>query len=543
MDESQGQPGRYTHRIPVAGLLGILLLFAAGIHAWVIANTYVPARDSIGLLRMADALGSRPWGDVLRENQQPPGYPALVLVFSRLIHPLSDSRGQAETAVFSGQLANALPAILLVIPMFYLGRELFGRRVGFWAALLFQFLPLAAHVTSDVLSEGLFLLLAATALLFACQGLRKRSTVHFLLCGFFSGFAYLTRPEGALIAGVVLLVLVALQFQRTRNWPWRNAFACSICLLTATIAVASPYMFVIGGITNKPAALELFGAAESGQREAGSGERRVESEVGGGVLFAAFSESWGKHGTPSFAWAAWTLAREMVQKSLYVFWLPTLLGLWWFRQRMRLHPGAWVVLLYAVVHAAILCRIASNVGYVSERHTILLFMVGSFWAAAALIIVTSRIRTLAVSRLRLRVFPHCTRLASAVLLLSTVLWMLPWTLAPLHANRAGHREAGRWLATNARPGDIVVDPYCWALYYSGVENPTPENPPKSDSMIWIVIEVTENTHSRLPDVVAAHKLAEQAEQVFSWQPNEKLRQQRAEEVVIWKRPVAGCPAP
>src|SRR5439155_24414039 len=92
----------------------------------------------------------------------------------------------------SAQLASALAGVLLVIPMFYLGRELFDRHVAFWANVLFQCLPDTSRVLADGLSEAVFLLFAVTALLLALRALRGSSTLLFLLCGLCSGLAYLT---------------------------------------------------------------------------------------------------------------------------------------------------------------------------------------------------------------------------------------------------------------------------------------------------------------------------------------------------------------
>ena len=56
-------------------------------------------------------------------------------------------------------VASGIASVLLVIPMFYLGKELFNRSVAFWATALFQCHPQAGQALSDGLSEGLFLLL------------------------------------------------------------------------------------------------------------------------------------------------------------------------------------------------------------------------------------------------------------------------------------------------------------------------------------------------------------------------------------------------
>src|SRR5205814_627612 len=87
----------------------------------------------------------------------------------------------------SAQLVSALASVLLVLPMFYLGKELFDRRVAFWATLLFQCLPASARVMPDGLSESLFFLLCASAFLFAVRGLRTGAAPTFLLAGGWSG--------------------------------------------------------------------------------------------------------------------------------------------------------------------------------------------------------------------------------------------------------------------------------------------------------------------------------------------------------------------
>src|SRR5207253_5412516 len=102
---------------------------------------------------------------------------------------------------------SGLAGIFLVIPMFFLGKELFDREVAFWASAIFECLPVGARVMSDALSESLFLLMSTTALLLAVRAFRTGSWRQFGLCGVFAGLAYLTRPEGILIVAAVILVL------------------------------------------------------------------------------------------------------------------------------------------------------------------------------------------------------------------------------------------------------------------------------------------------------------------------------------------------
>src|SRR5205807_129692 len=81
----------------------------------------------------------------------------------------------ADLMRLSAQLASSLASVLLVIPMYYLGKLLFHRAAGFWAALMFQCLPVTGHILGDGLSEALFLLLTTSGLLFGAQALHGKS--------------------------------------------------------------------------------------------------------------------------------------------------------------------------------------------------------------------------------------------------------------------------------------------------------------------------------------------------------------------------------
>src|SRR5262249_30611559 len=145
-------------------LLLVLLLLAAGLRGWLLSHTEVAARDSIGFIRLAWQLEHKPWVEVLPNAQQHPGYPLALLAVSV---PVRQFLGGPDTTAMqlSAQLTSALAGTLLVIPMFYLGRELFSRGVAFWACVLFQCLPVGGRILSDGLSEATFLLFAVTTLL------------------------------------------------------------------------------------------------------------------------------------------------------------------------------------------------------------------------------------------------------------------------------------------------------------------------------------------------------------------------------------------
>jgi hypothetical protein len=232
-------------------LLALLLLVGLGVKGWLLAHLEIIARDGIGYIDYSARLRQEPWTQVLPTVEQHPLYPMNLIWMSKLSEAV---QGEAsyQTWQWSALLTNSLHGLLLVIPLYLVGKEVFGRRVGFWSALIFEVLPVPAHVTTDALSEGTALLWATTALLFAVWGLRTRSVKWFIGCGLAAGLAFLARPEGGLVVLVTALILLLFQFRPAARAAWSNALACTACLGLAALVVASPYFLVTGRLSVKP---------------------------------------------------------------------------------------------------------------------------------------------------------------------------------------------------------------------------------------------------------------------------------------------------
>ena len=136
-------------------------------------------------------------------------------------------------------------------------------------------------------------------------------------------------------------------------------------------------------------------------------------------------------------------------------WLPALLGLWWFRDRFRMIPGAWVMGLVCLAILLLLWRVAVVMGYVSDRHLILPILCGTFWAVAAMgelprrcLAITSRVPGRAGSLLTRMAASRWTPLALILILAGGA---LPRSLETLHADRAGFRTVGLWLGEHVTP--------------------------------------------------------------------------------------------
>lgn len=479
-------------------LLAVLMILAGAMHTWVIVHTEVAARDSIAFIHYAWQLEHEPTAKVLRNNLHPPLYPVTVLAASipmrRLYHGPEPVLMQ-----YSAQAASTLAGLLLIVPMFYLGKELFDRRVGFWSALLFQCLPVGSRALSDGLTEGLFLLLIATGLLVAVHAFRTGSLVLFGLMGLCAGLAYLTRPEGAVLAVAAGLALLTLRRLPDGWQPGRRRLACFAALAACAFLIGAPYMAAIGGVTNKTTGGWLF--------------EWFTSRAHAAPLHAVFFQDWKEyqHGA-QLTWGLLAFLQEAGKTFHYVAWLPTLLGLLWFRSRWRTEAGVRVMLLLCALHILVVLRVAVVAGYVSERHTLLLVLCGCPWAVAT---TFGSVERFAASSARLQ--PSGPMLGTA-LVAALAVSGLPGCLKGLHSNRAGHRAAGEWLVQHARAWDEIKDPFCWAKYYAGREFCTLAPVPPGEVSITYIVMDTANHHSRLPQLDEAKNLIRErnGQRRFDW---------------------------
>src|SRR4051812_48325069 len=121
----EGEPKR-SGRWRDLGLLALLIVAAVAMRSWMLCHTEVAARDSIGYIRYALDFENKGWEKALKGNHQHPGYPLAVWAASIPVRAFT-TMPEPDQMRLSAQLATALAAILLVIPMYYLGKIFFCR--------------------------------------------------------------------------------------------------------------------------------------------------------------------------------------------------------------------------------------------------------------------------------------------------------------------------------------------------------------------------------------------------------------------------------
>jgi hypothetical protein len=479
--------------------LAVLLVFAAGMRCWLLTHTEVPARDCVDFVRSAVRFEDRPWAEVMRTTHQMPGYPLLILAATKTASACGFEM-TPERYGMTAQLVSSVAALITILPMYFAGRRLFGANAGFFAVLLFNALPVCVRVTSDGLSEGVFFLFAATALYSAVRGLQQSSSLTFVACGVASGLAYLTRPEGvelALAAGAAMLVAGVVKRS------WRLPLKAGLALALGLAPLIGTYVATTGSFTRKPTSVQML------QPEA------VARATSGPPIAAFLSDETGID-SPRGIWAARSVLAESLRACHFFGLVLAAVAIWLFRDRLRHEPALWLILVLPALHALVLWRMASVVGYVSERHAMIVAIAACFWVGGLLARV-----------------PRGTWVCAVVL----VAIGLPSALKPLHANRAGHHAAGQWLASHAGRHDEVIDPFAWAYFYSGhlfgEGKIAPAAPEKR--IRYVVMEQGSNEHARLGWTMnMARELVPRGEPVYRWP--EHVEADKAQVVVYRLKP-------
>ncbi len=157
-----------------------------------------------------------------------PGYPLL----SGLIYLIT---GDLE---LSSNVCYVLFGALLVIPIYLLAREMYGKSVGYVAALLTAIYPAISTAPAlwGTFTEPPYYFFVYSGLLLVLLAMRRTRRIAFLLAGACFGFAYLIRPEAVayLAVGAAVLALVWILEKRISSravWVGMALYATGFLLL------------------------------------------------------------------------------------------------------------------------------------------------------------------------------------------------------------------------------------------------------------------------------------------------------------------------
>ena len=367
--------------------------------------------------------------------------------------------------------------IVLVIPVYLLALELFGERAAWVACLLMTVNPVVDDIVVNVLSESTFLVWWTFGLW---------CTVRFLRGGKFGwlpaaiglgGLAYLTRPEGMLLAAALAgTVVISPLFRATRidwrRWRWAVAF-----LAAGPAIVIGPYVALKGGVGTKPGIARVLGLAPRAEPLA---LERGKPVPAGQSMYQTY------HLATIRMIKAFRVGVTAPLFPLALFGLVLAMG-----RPDRARAG----LLLAIILAAsafALVRLHATGGYCTARHGLIPGMLLTLAAAHAITWLMEKIaipgRWLGLVREWVRPGPICRAAVVGALVFASLKIQ---DLGPFnHGPYSVYQATGEWLSCHTGNHEHVLDLTGWPLFFSSLHGYSFANvyeAPADPATRWIVV--------------------------------------------------------
>jgi 4-amino-4-deoxy-L-arabinose transferase-like glycosyltransferase len=129
---------------------------------------------------------------------------------------------------------QAIVGLVTVLLVWRLGSQLYGRRVGLWAAAWYALYPSLLAFNNLLLTETLFVLLLCIACLLILEACRRNSVAYVLAAGVTFGLTALTRSSFWLFPAVLGIFLLATW----RGGTGRRLGAAAVLVVAAAVVIA-----------------------------------------------------------------------------------------------------------------------------------------------------------------------------------------------------------------------------------------------------------------------------------------------------------------
>ncbi len=177
--------------VPILISLLIKLILVLALYSSPINNDgilYINAAKQYAMGNFADGLALYPM----------PAYPLLIAMTHMTI----------PDWIIAGYFISVSSMILVLIPLYYLTKNMYNKRVAFWACFIFAILPRMNGYSMNISRDPLFLVLFISCVYFSLRSIRESNQFLFAITFILAWVATLIRIEGVLFLGYYFFVLI-----------------------------------------------------------------------------------------------------------------------------------------------------------------------------------------------------------------------------------------------------------------------------------------------------------------------------------------------
>jgi hypothetical protein len=378
----------------------------------------------------------------LSHNQQPL-YSLIVAFVSRWVPDFE----------LAGKLVSSILGILLVIPVYFLGKRIFEEKIVLLSSFFLVIHPYIRRFSADVLKESTFLFFFGTAIWYAWKTIQDEKKYPYLFIPIFSVLAYLVRPDGI---EVLLVVFFYLLFVKKFNIPGRKR-AVVLLLILSSVVLLLPYLFYLKEVRSE----WTFGKAKSIVEMLGLGMPKDEVPFADKILYSLKK-----------------LNLDILAIFHPVYILLLMIGL--LKSIFsRLRAGEGFLISLGCLHYVILFLMALNTTewggdgatrtvLLSGRHVLPLLLISIYWVGEGFLTVYQWVFKWVESS---RLFPLLKSKDKSLMVLGGLLFLmvaivLPKTMKPQRYERLPEKWAGVWIKNQSEKGVTVFTNMPRVAYYA-----------------------------------------------------------------------------
>lgn len=427
--------------------LVILLALAAVIGVYLIATTVIISRDGVYYIGRAQQFADDPVS-VIKGHFV--GFPFLIFLAHKVVSFFCDGTS-VHSWIYAGQGVALLCRLLTLIPLYFIGKLLVGKKTSFLALLILVVLPYPAEHGSDVLREWPHLLFLSSGFLCLLSGAKSGKWWLFGLAGILAGLGHMIRPECAqlVVYGAVWLAICLLRPKE--NMPRGKATIALLVLLACFAMTAGAYIKVKGKVL-PPKLDKLIGSLSPGHH----GEF-IESDV---TYTASGPDISVIKGVGKLI--------SRISENLMHFFTPALfIGLYMcFRKHSMTNEVKFFMAGFIVINILMMVLLYLDYEYISRRHCMPLVVLTIFYVPVGLNILSTWINE-----------RFCrngssekggTRMLTVLVIVGFAI-CFPKLFRPLGSNKRAYLQASEWLSESTNKDAVIASVDSRFSFYAGRE--------------------------------------------------------------------------